>query len=359
MLSRRVAPLLLTSLFALSTACGSSGDGGGDLDPSGDGGPLNDGTTGEGGETDPGFDVGTTCAPGSPCGSGGVCSTANTCCEPAASVCGAACCGSGQVCYAGSCVTPGKICRSVEDCAEGETCDPSLGADVDAGVVPACGDAAGTGAAGRCVPRPPVCPPGVDPSGGTCVAACEYHPPLGKFDAVTEWSWPTGAVAAPTYNQVMASAVVGPLTDDNCDTKFDERDIPAIVFNTYAGAGYGADGILRAVTGKGVTLWDATDAAARTVPGASIALGELDPTNPGPEIATCQSATGNLIVFSAKGKVLWTSADPAIKCVYGGPQLGDVNGDGTPELLVRYTVVDAKTHKSTFAGRASAYAYPT
>jgi hypothetical protein len=357
--SRRIAPPLLTSLcFALSLACSSGGGGNDGLDPGLGDAPPGDGSVGAG-ETDPGFDVGGTCAPGAPCGTSGVCNTANLCCEPAGSVCGAKCCGSGQLCYAGSCVTPGKICRSVEDCADGETCDPSLGGDVDAGVAPGCGDAGSSSAGGRCVPRPPVCPPGVDPSGGTCVAACEYHPPLGKFDTVTEWSWPTGAVVAPTYNQVMASAVVGPLTDDNCDSKFDEKDIPAIVFNTYAGAAYGSDGILRAVTGKGATLWNATDAAARTVPGASIALGEIDPTSPGPEIATCQSASGNLLVFSAKGKVLWTSADPAIKCVYGGPQLGDVNGDGTPELLVRYTVVDAKTHKSIFAGRASAYSYPT
>src|SRR5204862_112294 len=87
---------------------------------------------------------------------------------------------------------------------------------------------------------------------------------------------PAARAPRANYNQVMSAAVVGPLTDDNCDGKYDERDIPAIVFNSYAGEAYTSDGILRAVTGRGKRLWDATDATARTVPGASIAIGELD-----------------------------------------------------------------------------------
>jgi hypothetical protein len=339
----------------ISVACGSSQGGSDDLG-GGDGG-VTDAPDGSIPGDGSGFDVGSSCPKGAACGTGGVCNAAGTCCTPAITACNDKCCGSGQVCYGGACVTPGKPCRSVDDCADGETCDPSLGGDVDAGA-PSCGDAAG-GGVGRCVPRPPICPPGTDPSGGTCIAACEYHPPTGTFDAVTEWSWPFAAgVPEPTYNQVMAAAVVGPLTDDNCDGKYDQRDVPAIVFNTYAGAAYGSDGILRAVTGKGAPLWDATDASARTVPGASIALGEMDGTSPGPELATCQSGSGKLLVFSAKGKVLWTS-DDNVGCVYGGPQLGDVDADGTPELLVRYQIVDVKTHKVRFSGRPETYAYPT
>lgn len=344
---------VVAAAACVAVACSSGGgDGGTTLD---DGGGTNvdtGGTTNDGS----GFDVGASCPKGAACGSGGVCNGKGDCCTPAASACNDTCCSSGQVCYGGSCVVPGKPCRSVEDCADGQTCDPALGGGLDAGV-PACGDAA-SGSLGRCMKRPPICPPGVDPSGGTCVAACEYHPPLGTFDVVTEWSWPFAAgVPEPTYDQVMAAAVVGPLTDDNCDGKYDQRDVPAIVFNTYAGAAYGADGILRAVTGKGAPLWDAIDPSARTVPGASIALGEFDAASPGPELATCQSASGRIIAFSAKGKVLWTS-DP-VGCVYGGPQLGDVDADGVPELLVRYTVVDATTHKVRFTGRPETYAYPT
>jgi hypothetical protein len=306
------------------------------------------------------FDLGTMCPSGSPCGASGICNTAGTCCEPAASVCGAKCCSGGSVCYAGACVMPGKACKSVDDCAEGETCDPSLGGD--AGTVATCDGGTTSSGIGRCVPRPPTCPDGVDggvdEAGVPCTEACEYRPPVGAFDPVTEWTWPFADTPSATYNQVMSAAVVGPLTDDNCDGKYDERDVPAIVFNSYTGAAYQSDGILRAVTGRGKRLWDATDAAARTVPGASVAIGELDASSPGPELATC-STDKKLIVFSAAGKVLWKSDDPKIDCFYGGPQLGDVDGDGTPELLVRYTVVDAKTHKATFQGRTSSYPYPT
>lgn len=338
-------------------ACSSKIDEG--LDPGhGLDGGAGDGISGDADDSGTGFDIGASCPSGAPCGAGGVCTTAGTCCEPAAAACGASCCASGTICYAGACVTPGKVCGNADDCAEGEICDPSLGGD--AGALPACGDAA-PATAGRCVPRPPICPEGdagVGDGGATCTERCEYRPPVGTFDPVVEWSWPWAGVPAPTHDQVMASAVVGPLTDDNCDGLYDARDVPAIVFNTYAGAEYSSDGVLRAVTGRGKPLWDATDAAARTVPGASIAIGELDPASPGPEIATC-STDRRLLVFSSKGAVLWKSDDPKIDCFYGGPQLGDVDGDGTPEILVRYTLVDAKTHKAIFQGRTSTFPYPT
>jgi hypothetical protein len=345
--------VLVLFALALGAACSSKEEGLPQL-----GGGDQDSTSGESSIEDDsglGLDLGTACPPGTPCGTAGVCSTAGACCDPAGSACGDKCCSGAQVCYAGACVVPGKACRNVDDCAPGETCDPSLSGG-DAGAPPACGDAAAT-TLGRCVPRPPTCPDGMD-AGPGCVEKCEYRPPAGTFDPITEWQWPFADTPSPAYNQVMASAVVGPLTDDNCDGKYDDRDVPAIVFNSYTGAAYGSDGILRAVTGRGKRLWDATDAAARTVPGASIALGELDPASPGPELATC-STDNKLIVFSAAGKVLWKSDDPKIKCVYGGPQLGDVNGDGVPEILVRYNVIDSKTHKVIFEGRSSSYPYPT
>src|SRR5262249_39763486 len=158
-----------------------------------DGGPGSaggDASTGEGDDGDDGglgADLGTMCPSGSPCGASGVGNTAGSCCGPASSVCGAKCCGAGTICYPGACVTPGKACKSVDDCAEGETCDPSL-AD-DAGGVPACDGGTTSSGAGRCVPRPPTCPPGtdggVDEAGVACTEACEYHPPTGSFDPVT------------------------------------------------------------------------------------------------------------------------------------------------------------------------------
>jgi hypothetical protein len=349
-----LAGLSLACSIAIVPACGGKTN-------EGDGLGATDSASGESSIDDDGglgIDLGTNCAPGSPCGTSGVCSSAGTCCEPAGSVCGATCCGMGQVCYGGACVTPGKICRSVDDCADNETCDPSLAGD--AGVPSTCGDAAPVTGVGRCVPRPPACPDGSDAGadGGACVEKCEYRPPVGTFDPVTEWSWPFSDTPEPAHNQIMAAAIVGPLTDDNCDGQYDNADVPAIVFNTFTSSAYGGNGILRAVTGRGKRLWDATEVAARTVPGASIALGELDGTSPGPEIATC-SSDKKLIVFSAAGKVLWKSDDPKIVCNYGGPQLGDIDGDGTPELLVRYNVIDSKTHKVIFEGRSSTYPYPT
>jgi hypothetical protein len=360
-----VAALLGVGAVVAVQACGSSGgNAGGDLADGGDASAADVGDLGVGDDVGFVLDGSPTCAPGEACGTAGLCSSAGACCEPAIKACGSTCCAGGTICYGGRCVTPGNACKTADDCAAGENCDPTLGTDLDAGVS-ACGDAVAASPLGRCVPRPITCPvgsdAGVDDAGQPCVAVCEWRPPPGSFDPVVEWEWPKGqtGVAAPTYNQVMSAPVVGPLVDTNCDGKFDDKDTPVVVFNTYTDAVYDKDGILRAVSGKnGKSVWDATDAALRTVPGASIAIGEIEPSSPGPEIATCAN-DHTLMVLSAAGKLLWKTTDPKIVCDYGGPQLGDVDGDGRPELLVRYTVVDAKTHAIRFQGRVSAFPYPT
>ncbi len=300
------------------------------------------------------FDTPTTCTAGSACGDAGVCTGDGTCCDPALA-CGAQCCPSGNVCSFGKCALPGAICVDATDCKTDEICDYALGPapSGDAGVGeggPSC-----TGGAelkkGRCLPRPPRCATpsgdaGVDSGSGddiTCLDKCEYRPPVGKFEPKLKYAWGNPA-AVNTQDSVMMTPVVVQLDDDNCDGIVDERDIPEIVFTTFASGAYNNDGTLHAISivdKKVVEKWKVATTGENGIwPGASLAAGNID-GKPGNEIVTCLRGTGYKVrAYDAKGAVLWTSI------AVGGcrvPNLADLDGDGKAEVIVDSDVLDGAT----------------
>jgi hypothetical protein len=226
-----------------------------------------------------------------------------------------ACCAEGDVCLIGGCVTPGDTCNPRRPCAADQYCEPSLG---------------------RCLPE-------------VMTEVCEVRPPLGVFDPVTEWSWTGDAEVEASHDQVMASPAVASLTDDDDDGDVDRDDIPEIVFHSFADDGtYWRDGVLRAVRGSdGARVWPTAAPSYRTNAGAGIAIAELDATSPGPEIITCSEAVGgtgptdgeagDLLVIAADGAVIRRFG--SVDCGYSAPVVGDMDGDGTPEIAVRYQVV--------------------
>ena len=234
----------------------------------------------------------------------------------------AACCDAAEVCYLGGCITPGPACATSAECPEGQYCEST---------------------AGRCLPR----------AMGTM---CEYRPPIGPFELALEWSWSSDADVLPTHDQVMMAPMVAPLTDDDGDGDYDRDDVPAVVFSTFRRPGTGSqdywgDGVLRAVRGTtGERLWPTTNPSYRVTPGAELAIGEVDPSSPGPEIAVCAggqrtpSPTGShLILVAADGTLLrrFDTAPNLVPCNFDAPAIGDVDGDGVPEILVRFQLAHA------------------
>jgi len=272
-------------------------------------------------------DTTTTCLNGACCPDEAVCG--DMCC-PAGSLCQAGvcrtdcggevpcgdpgwevCCSGNEVCYQGTCTLPGAPCDDIYDCGGTAYCEPTIG---------------------FCLPIPP--------GGITCKVPT---PPPGVFTPQIGWAW-TGSTVMPTYNQVMMAPAVANLTDDNSDGVIDEQDIPDVVFHTFAGSNYGADGIMRVVSGdSGIEHWNATAAAARVVPGSSVAIGDIDGDGE-PEILTCGTAVGGLhplLAFEADGTLKWATTDPEIVCGYSGPSIANLDQVGPPEILVRYAVVNA------------------
>ncbi|MAQ14907.1 MAG: hypothetical protein CMN30_08940 [Sandaracinus sp.] len=299
--------------------------------------------------------AGEICAGGSCCAAGALCGGAccggdaecvnDRCvlaCEDDESPCGdgasAACCPAEELCYLGACTVPGAECAGNSDCADGEYCEPTVG---------------------RCLPR--------NTSGETC----EYRPDFEEFTLTEEWSWEEDLEVLPAHDQVMMAPMVANLTDDNGDGVIDENDIPDVVFATFTGSDYWSNGVLRAVSGDdGRRLWPTTEPGYRVNGGSDLAIADVDPTSPGPEVIVCTEAfrpgvmgalatPGYLMLVAADGTELRRFDTPPneVRCRFAGPAVGDMNRDGVPEIVVGNSIAQGDgTVVGTIAGGFSQYA---
>jgi hypothetical protein len=252
-------------------------------------------------------------------------------CCPIELACTTQCCGAGQVCSFQQCVVPGAPCIDATECPEDNYCEYSLGEPGMMG-----GDLCQGGAqpaTGKCLPSPPQCAPGVEPEVDAidCLPQCEVIPQK-SFEPVLKYAW--------TGGDVMMPPIVIQLDDDNCDRVIDERDIPEIVFSSFAGGDYNNNGTLRAVSvkdGAFVEKWAVTPVVDAIWGGRGIAGGNIDGV-PGNEVVAC-TATHKARAFTAAGVELWTSE--AVGC--DQPALTDLDGDGQVEVLLEGAVLDGKT----------------
>ena len=264
------------------------------------------------------------------------------CCD-AVSICAGVCCQGEEVCSFAECVVPGDSCIDASECPPDYYCEYSLGEP--GGAMDMCqGQMVDTG---KCLPSPPDCPPGEEPEPDeelTCLPVCEYFPdtsfaPELKFHIQD--------------HHVMMSPIVTQLDDDNCDGLVDERDIPEIVFQSFAGSDYNNNGTLHAysiVDGELVNKFSVNPQGPQTHPGVEITAGDVD-GQPGSEIFVCTN-TGQVRAFRPDGTELWTSA-------YNGgclmPSLADLDNDGQAELVLRGGILDALTGatEATYAAQTT------
>lgn len=322
---------------ALGAACSSSG--GGVAGPPGHGGSGGAGAAGGGGNGGSGGSILTDGSTGGCPGGcdGGTCIN-GACCD-SANVCGSACCATGDVCSFEKCVTPGATCVDASECPKGQYCDYSLGKPGQKSDGGSCSGGVSL-ATGKCLPQPPECPAGQDPGNPiTCLPACEYHPPTAAFAPVKKYEW--------TKGDIMMAPIVIELDDDNCDGVVDQRDIPEIVFSTFAGGDYNHNGTLHAISivnGQVVDKWSFSPTADAVHPGRSIAAGNIDGV-PGNEVVTCTD-TGKLRAVTGDGKPLWVS-DVGGGC--GMPSIGDLDGDGQPEVVDEAGIYNGASGKQKVA----------
>ncbi|MFO0756647.1 MAG: VCBS repeat-containing protein [Byssovorax sp.] len=280
---------------------------------------------------------------GTPCEDGGICA-GGMCCA-GGKACAKACCGDAEVCSFQICVTPGAICVDATDCPPDQYCEYSLGTASDAGAPDASCQGGATLHDGKCLPKPPECPPGQDPGPDdaiTCLAKCEYLPPPSPLTPALKYAWGNTADPKAKDSVMMAPAVIQ-LDDDNCDGKVDERDIPEIVFLSFVNGAYNTNGTLHAISivnGAVVEKWAVPPSAVSPDnPGRSIAAGNIDGV-PGNEIVAC-TADNKVRAHRADGSELWLSKPSTSDCIM--PSLADLDQDGKVEVIVEGHVLDGAT----------------
>ena len=196
-------------------------------------------------------------------------------------------------------------------------------------------------------------------------AQCEFSRNAGAFNPTLEWQLSISSTAPyPDRDQVMMTPVVVNLNDDNGDGVVDTRDIPDIIFTTFATNDVvGWDsleyGVLRAVSGDGSgLLWSVgynelgLDSRGGIAPAGNIAVGDIDGDG-SPEVVAGlwhdRVATGGLVVIGADGNEKWrtTAIDSdGVEVPHqfnfwaGGPSLADLDGDGDVEIVVGARVFD-------------------
>jgi hypothetical protein len=349
-------------------ACGGSDEGdtaapntGGKPDASldGAGGSANAGTGGVVIDSAPPDE----CGPTKPCDAG-VC-VGGKCCPSANQACGEVCCASSEVCLFEQCLVPGKACQTAADCADGEYCEPALGSSgTDGGTSDGGPTDAGAGDGGKvctqpvpqngkCVKLPPICQGDAGaPDGGTCIENCEYHPPVGNLTASKKWQWGTDQAPKqfPAFADVWATPTVARVVDANCDGVVDESDPPNVIFvsgnaqSTCCSCGgitpsTCLTGKLRVLDGRnGQEIWtlDKAKAGALGFAGLSVALGDINGDQKIDIVA--MTGDGHIAAIDNEGKVLAVSDKPVDTAAVaafgwgGGIALGDMDGDGAPEI---------------------------
>ncbi|WNG31403.1 VCBS repeat-containing protein [Cystobacter fuscus] len=151
---------------------------------------------------------------------------------------------------------------------------------------------------------------------------CEVHPPVeDHFAPELEWHW-QGSAILPEHNQVMMTPVVVDVSGDG---------IPDVIFHTFAGSHYQANGVMRAISGDtGRDLWAVTNEAHRVSPGASIAAGDIDKDGR-VDLCTIPSGGEGVICFENTGALKFrTTLDLGAR---EGVSLADLEGDGRVELI--------------------------
>ncbi len=168
----------------------------------------------------------------------------------------------------------------------------------------------------------------------TCVVA----PSVGTFSPTVEWQWNTND-AYPGYDDIMSTPAIGNLTDDNGDGVIDENDVPEVVFTSFSGGAYSSAGTLTAISGDGSGQeWSITDAGGyHPSSSGGVAVGDIDGDGI-PEVCVAAMEVSVLCVTNT-GAFKWAGAGPAY--VYGAPAFADLDGDGQSEVIFGYTVLNS------------------
>ncbi|MFK7930790.1 MAG: FG-GAP repeat domain-containing protein [Myxococcota bacterium] len=156
--------------------------------------------------------------------------------------------------------------------------------------------------------------------------ACDVPPAEGGFTPVVEWNV--------TGNHGYGPPVVGQLNDDNGDGLINNSDMPSICYVQNNSQGLicmrGDTGQVEFTTTGGRGSWDGLS---------GLAIGDVDGDGV-PEIAVANGPS-SLTLFSNEGDVLWTADRLSNTNTYFSyPSIADLDGDGLAEIILGRVIME-------------------
>ncbi len=220
--------------------------------------------------------------------------------------CGASdelCCEGADVCIFDACLAPGQECQSSFECPDGEYCEPTLAA---------------------CIPKDAI------------NVVCEYRPPVGVFTPSPEQHFPGIERNGNFYNGSLTAPTVADVDGDG---------MPEVVVQMYRGNLAGA--MLVVLNGEDFSLV-AAGAVEELIPNTSgLAVGNVDTSTPELEIVGT-AVEGGIALYRVNPTDqtitrIWHNNEGALGNFdyEGAPTLADLDGDGVPEIIAGFSVLDA------------------
>ncbi|HAJ91996.1 MAG TPA: hypothetical protein DCO71_05170, partial [Gammaproteobacteria bacterium] len=162
------------------------------------------------------------------------------------------------------------------------------------------------------------------------VSACEVIPPTPTFDTVVKWH-------SSLRLTVSHTPVVGPLRDTNGDGAVDKNDAPVIVY--HQGGWFSGSYGLIAVDGRsGAMLWNYTGAGFSLA--IAPAIGDVDGDGKPEVLAIVQSGGIIVVAINGNGTEKWRSA-VAMDISSLAVTIADLEGDGQAEILAGNIVLNS------------------
>ncbi len=174
---------------------------------------------------------------------------------------------------------------------------------------------------------------------------CTQPPqPPNSFDPVLKWQWTAPTGSGNFYEGSMVTPLVANFTDDNADGAIDLCDIPDVIVPVGGGPVH-ANGTIYMLAGDTGKLEYTFDLPGDTDTSVNPALGDIDGDGV-PEVLANDSE-GHLVAFDNHGKVKWKNTTVGayynvIASYCHAIAIYDLDGDGNPEIIVGFEVYDNK-----------------
>jgi hypothetical protein len=211
-----------------------------------------------------------------------------------------------------------------------------------------------------------------DPPAGTVAidSTCTWAPTVGSFNPVEEWAV-TSFASYTGHKHVIMTPVVGQLTDDDGDGDLDTDDTPDVAFVTHNRTSGSTAGVLRVAAGDDgaaeLTIYGKSYGGTTYYPYrySNLAIGDIDSDGTPDIVALVTSTTSTTAgscyagAYDLDGALKWVDTTNSLGCRSHAPALADLEGDGDVEVIFGRVILNGATGAEQAEGAGGRGYYST